>query len=54
MKTKQLLFTMSVVVIIAVAGFFFINGLQLGQTNSGDALENEQQTVPEVILDDDD
>lgn len=46
------MFTLSVVVIIAVAGFFFINGLQLGQTNSGDALEDGQQTAPEVILDD--
>ncbi|RQW21317.1 PDZ domain-containing protein [Bacillus sp. C1-1] len=55
MKLKQLFFTLSVMVIIAVAAIFFINdGIQLGGANESPPATNaDDSDVPDVILDDD-
>lgn len=55
MKVKQLLFTLSVIVIVAISGFFFINdGVDFGSpTPAGSNEQNENQEIPEVILNDD-
>ncbi|MFS0787747.1 S41 family peptidase [Shouchella sp. 1P09AA] len=55
MKLKQLIFTLSVMVIIAVAAVFFINdGIQFGASNeTPPSSSGEDVDVPEVLLDDD-
>lgn len=55
LKVKQLLFTLSVIVIVAISGFFFINdGVDFGSpTPAGSNEQNENQEIPEVILNDD-
>lgn len=55
LKVKQLLFTLSVIVIVAISGFFFINGgIDFGGSdNTGLEETDTNQGVPEVILNDD-